>query len=474
MIYTNVLEEDVAVDNSNILNGKTKYYNYYTDNRTEVNVISGPTDEFTYIPPCSMNVMSEQSTFSFEYVYDTPTTSGNPASYPWRGTYLSAPMVRGLKVRYGFIEKKGKDIFPFPERNFFSNNDALKIGKTYKIEYYNNLNNKVQEKNYNYSLINNSPYKTLNFNIDYKDTYVYEPSGGENNRLAIGSYKRSGLYFFTIDSLYTNQKMVLKSQETIRYTNNGAIKERVDNEYNSFFLLGETKTTLSNNSVLKNKFYYPYNTIGGSVFTTNLQKLINANRVSELIKEETFIDGIKTKSILKSFKEFVIDASNSVSKPSEIHVNEGTLNIDESQTTNLLVTYKQYDNTGNLIEYSLFNSGVTNVIIWGYNKTQPVAKIENMAYADISANLITAIQTASNSSDEQALIAALNALRTAPALANAMVTSFTYKPLIGISTITDPKGDKITYFYDSFGRLQTVKDKDGNVLSENQYNYRPN
>ena len=31
-----------------------------------------------------------------------------------------------------------------------------------------------------------------------------------------------------------------------------------------------------------------------------------------------------------------------------------------------------------------------------------------------------------------------------------------------MSTITDPKGDKITYTYDSFGRLQSVKDKDNN------------
>jgi len=440
-----------------------------------------------------MNVMSEQSTSTFSFDDNSPAPIGNPSSYPWRGTYSSAPTVRGFKVRYGFIEKKGKDIYPFPERNFFSNNDALKIGKTYKIEYINNLNIKVQEKNYNYSLINNSPYKTLNFNIDYEDTYVYEPIGGENNRVAIGSYKRSGLYFYTIDSLYTNQKMVLKSQETIQYTNNGAVKERIDNEYNKYFLLGETQNTLSNNSVVKNKFYYPYNTIGGSTLITNLQKLIDKNRVSELIKEETFVDGIKTKSIVKPYKEFPVATYNEfpvnytiyLSMPSEIHNNKGVLDIDESQTSNLKVTYNKYDNVGNLVEYSIFNSGVTNVIIWGYNKSLPIAKIENATYSQIQ-SYEASLQALSNIDDDRtigalgkegALREALNNLRTTlnnlqSSLPKPIVTTYTYDPLIGVTSTTDPKGYTMYYEYDEFNRLKQVKDKDGNILSENEYHYK--
>jgi YD repeat-containing protein len=469
IIYTNVLEEDVAVNNSNTINGKIKYFNYYVDNRPEVNVISGPTDEFTYQPPCSKWVVTKSVPVS-----DESTWSGYTS--PWRDYYGNE-----LKITYGFVEKKGKDIFPFPERNYFSNNNALKIGKTYKIEYYNNLNVKVLEKNYDYSLLSNSTYKTLNFNIDYTDTYQYVVNTG--TRAPMSAYNKGGLYFYTIDSLYTNQKMVLKSQETIQYTNNGTIKERVDNEYNRFFLLGETKTTSSNNSVINNKFYYPHNTIGGSSLMTNLQKLINVNRVSELIKEETFVDGINTKSLLKTFKEFPVSIYNqwpinftiNSLLPSEIHINKGTATIDETQTTDLKVNYSKYDDNDNLLEYSIFNSGLTNVILWGYNKTLPIAKIENIQYSQIQPGIITALQNASNSDSEIDLINQQNNLRsTLSNLNNIRITTYTHKPLIGISTITDPKGDKVTYSYDSFGRLQTVKDKEGNVLSENQYNYRPN
>jgi YD repeat-containing protein len=135
------------------------------------------------------------------------------------------------------------------------------------------------------------------------------------------------------------------------------------------------------------------------------------------------------------------------------------------------VRYNAYDEFSKPLEVQQENGTIISYI-YGYNQTLPVAKLENMAYGSIPANLITAIQSATNTGTEASVITALNALRTNVNLANAMITTFTYKPLIGVSTITDPKGDTITYEYDSFGRLSTVKDKNGNILSENQYNYR--
>ncbi|MNQ98996.1 hypothetical protein D3C85_1147160 [compost metagenome] len=95
-----------------------------------------------------------------------------------------------------------------------------------------------------------------------------------------------------------------------------------------------------------------------------------------------------------------------------------------------------------------------------------------MAYANIPASLISAAQTASDSGNENNLLSALATLRNDPALVNATISTYTYKPLIGISTITDAKGDKTTYTYDTAGRLEFVKDKNGNILTENQYKYK--
>ena len=132
------------------------------------------------------------------------------------------------------------------------------------------------------------------------------------------------------------------------------------------------------------------------------------------------------------------------------------------------LTYDSYDSAGNLTQYTP-EGGVPVSIIWGYNKTQPIAKIENATYSSV-ASYVSNLEALSNTGTEANLITALNQLRTA--LPNAMVTTYTYKPLVGVSSITDPKGQTVYYNYDGLGRLQNVKDAQGNLLSENEYHYK--
>jgi YD repeat-containing protein len=55
---------------------------------------------------------------------------------------------------------------------------------------------------------------------------------------------------------------------------------------------------------------------------------------------------------------------------------------------------------------------------------------------------------------------------------NPQITSFTYKPLIGLYTQTDPNGKVVRYEYDGLGRLKAVIDFEGNTLSKYRYQYR--
>lgn len=133
-----------------------------------------------------------------------------------------------------------------------------------------------------------------------------------------------------------------------------------------------------------------------------------------------------------------------------------------------LIQYHRYDIKGNPLEVSQIN-GPTTVYLWGYSKQFPIAKIENATYAEVAAALNISVTALDNYSENQ--LTEINLLRSNLNLAKAMITTYTYVPLIGVTSVTDPKDDKITYHYDVFNRLQYVKDKEGNLLSENKYNY---
>jgi len=57
---------------------------------------------------------------------------------------------------------------------------------------------------------------------------------------------------------------------------------------------------------------------------------------------------------------------------------------------------------------------------------------------------------------------------------DALMTTFSYNPLRGMTSATDPSGKTIYYEYDGFGRLEFTRDLDGNILNKYEYNYRTN
>jgi hypothetical protein len=66
----------------------------------------------------------------------------------------------------------------------------------------------------------------------------------------------------------------------------------------------------------------------------------------------------------------------------------------------------------------------------------------------------------------------LDELRFYPKSAAVQMSTYTYKPLIGMTSFIDATGLLLKYEYDSSGRLKFIKDFQGNILKMYEYNYQ--
>jgi len=108
--------------------------------------------------------------------------------------------------------------------------------------------------------------------------------------------------------------------------------------------------------------------------------------------------------------------------------------------------------------------------LWGYQGMYPIAEVVNSTY-DIVSNALVGSTPDQLSNAVSPDMNVVNNLRYNSTLSGALITTFTYKPLIGLQTATDPRGIVKTYNYDDSGRLITIYNNDNNVLQNYNYHY---
>jgi len=151
--------------------------------------------------------------------------------------------------------------------------------------------------------------------------------------------------------------------------------------------------------------------------------------------------------------------------------------IVDPQNPKIVYNISRYTVKGK-VEELLTAEGITITYLWGYNGQYPIAEIKNATYNEVVKaltqpvidNLNLAVH--SEATMETLIKNAADKLRTG--LPNVMVTSYTYKPLVGMTSKTDARGIKETYKYDSMQRLQAILDQVGHVTKAIDYHYGSN
>lgn len=210
-------------------------------------------------------------------------------------------------------------------------------------------------------------------------------------------------------------------------------------------------TTNSDGDNYTTKTYYPFQQTG-TVYSNMTAK----NYVDTPIKQEKYCNSALLSTDLTAYQQ-----AGDRFLPNNISQQKG------NNASRVLVRYERYDSKGNP-QYLTTLDNRKIVILWGYNYRYPIARIEGLTYSEVTAKVSesTISSIASGTAPTQAQ---LDNIRSS--LSNALVTTYTYAPSVGITTETAPNGYKKAYSYDVMGRLSQIADTNGTVETY-QYQYK--
>lgn len=275
-------------------------------------------------------------------------------------------------------------------------------------------------------------------------------------------------------------------------------------EYNSKDYCQVSKVTVSDsiNVIQSKKYKYPsdynyINPIGPLTDQKIFSEMKDKNIISAVIEEQTLrrigtVDKL-TGGIINIYKK-----ENGLILPSELY----SLELSQPSTNTTLssvnssgllvfhpdylkkVTFDRYDLRGNILQYHL-SDNVNVSFMWGYNSTVPVVKAVNINYDALKSAVESAAGTsnlgtfwagfnsiATNTSQQTIWKNFNESLRSNSSLSYVQLLTFTYLPLIGITSQTNISGSATYFEYDAFGRIKNIKNRDNKILMQNNYHFK--
>ena len=277
---------------------------------------------------------------------------------------------------------------------------------------------------------------------------------------------------------YSTYGTVLPAKKTeISYYYNNGVQSSVSNTTQTVYNANDNPATVTethpDDSFTISRYSY--------AAEKQAQNLIAANMISIPLEEVTVKKASSTAASKIVAQTEVTYKHSAGLFPDQLKVLNTATDVMETQ-----IKYDEYDPKGNLLQYTI-KDGTPVTIIWGYNKSLPIARIEGVKLSEISQSIIDIVTQASDqealsgiSTTEWDFLQALENFRNEAVFDKAQVTTYTYDPLIGVRSMTLPSGMREYYIYDDQRRLKEItrEERDGNgqaftrTVKEYQYNLK--
>lgn len=382
-----------------------------------------------------MDFLSENDGVGYDVVereivnYIDTTKSYKEVSY-----FFNNPLKSPREIYYNdspSVKKGDIDLF-----GYGINTNVIENGSLSKKEYFDESGKLIKRNEYFYQKA--IRYPRIDYNVKFANTRTLVTIMPLPLKKEI--YQD---YMFFFYPLYMPQSILEWEKETLFFNENSISNYKVYN-YSSEYLHEHIYLKETN----------PY--YGQTIKSTKFKYASDYSR--------NIINRIASKHIKKNGQTAVFE---------EFRYHPGTTNIKEKETrvkylyngSNIKENYNKYVK-GKPQEYT--RDDIKSVYLYGYTKQHLIAQIQNATFSEV-ATALGVSETALEGFNENH-IGQINGLRAQKP--EWMITTYTHIPLVGIKTVTDPRGRRTTYEYDEFNRLKHIKDHDGNIMEAYDYNYK--
>ncbi len=366
--------------------------------------------------------------------------NGNIVGYDWVEESLESDGVT-FQTRYYYYNELEEKYDDNPRYAYSPAVVNYHNGLLQKVEYYED-DNLIKEEDYSYLTNHGNQIFAM---IDF---------GGKYNTDEMLTYNY-------------NLQWPLKSRCIVREFDNGLILSDTCNfVYNGRDLLSQKIHRIDSKSYSEH-YKYPFD------FSDNISlSMVRNNTIKQPVETFFSVDG----KVYAGTKTEHLD-STQYFMPAQIYRLEtqtGTTEAARNSCYASFVQYEKYGPHGTLRQ--IRDKGVVTSYIWGYKYQFPIAVVENAEYSSLESTLggstrVNSFSTVPNPSDE-GVRQFLQPIRTYGNVYRGNATIYSYKQLVGPTSITLPDGVCTYYEYDSAGRLVRIKDTHGKVVKTYTYHYK--